>query len=340
MTYKFKYTEKNVAKASEFETRALLFLITSSTKKDLIHYLFIDCFNDISGAGEKCEEIFDIQSKGLTSLTPGKVGKSLITLFENSLSGFNFSHFILFLQHVDPKYLQDPSLKVFSANNFGIQYKKVKEGLRNEYFRRHPDLKADEKTFDCFLSNVQFVVDNNTKPEYIKLLTSFKNINLKPDALFESIFKDIQIIQHAKKIIKVEDIEILNVQDALAFNKHLNIRDLQILIINRLIGIEIFNDNRVPMSFVNTVSSLEIDQRKDLILECNTNLSRALFDKNTKEDFWSFLESAILEVRENPENTPEQIYASLEDRNQVRTRYMKYPAGVYLISLIKDGLDK
>ncbi len=50
MNYTFKNTEINNKKASDFETKSLLYLI--SRKKE-IEYVTFDCFNDVSGVNRK-----------------------------------------------------------------------------------------------------------------------------------------------------------------------------------------------------------------------------------------------------------------------------------------------
>jgi hypothetical protein len=342
MTYKFKYTERNVPKATEFETRALLFLIGLSSKKDFVNFVFIDCFNDLSGTGEKLDELYDIQSKGVKNLTPKKIGQSLVTLYENYLSKLKFSHFILFTPTINENYLKDPSLKSFQMSNFGKQDSKIREGLEEEYLRRNPEFKSEsiQSSIGKFLGAIEFVVDNNSKSEYIRFLTSFKQKNLKSDEFYESVFEDIRAIQLAKKTVLVEAFEILMIKEALNLRKHIDLKDIRTLLVNRLVGIDVFKDSKVPVSFLEYIQGMETEQVKDLILECNSHLSKALFDKNSKREFWVFLESAISTVFENPLSSPAEIYSLIDADGKVRSRYMKDMAGLFLISLVKDGFSK
>ncbi len=50
MNYTFKNTEINNKKASDFETKSLLYLI--GNKKE-IEYVTFDCFNDVSGVNKQ-----------------------------------------------------------------------------------------------------------------------------------------------------------------------------------------------------------------------------------------------------------------------------------------------
>ena len=342
-SYKFKYTERNVSKASEYETRALLFLISFSSIKDSVHYVFIDCFNDVSGTQKKCEELFDIQAKGVAKLPPGKVGSSLITLFENYLSKINFSNFILFVQSIDSKYLVNKAVFSFGISNFGLNEIKIKKGLLKEYLRRNPKGKGDsqlEFRVSLFLSLVIFVIDNKTKSEYVKSLTSFKNKELKEDVFFEIIFKEIQEKQLAKKIINVENKEILAIKETLSFEKHISVSEIHALLVNRLIGVNVFKKSSIPLPFFEVIKKLSTEEAIDLVQDCNSKLSKAFFDKNSKKSIWEFIEYAITYVQESPASGAVEIHEKIERKHGIKSRYFKNKAGVYLISLIQEGLSE
>lgn|SRR5690554_1981979 len=86
MTYEFKRTEKNLGKGAEFETKSLLYLAGLDRCCKKVSFIFIDCFNDISGTDKNFQGIWDFQAKGLSKMGPEKIGRSLITLFLNDTS--------------------------------------------------------------------------------------------------------------------------------------------------------------------------------------------------------------------------------------------------------------
>lgn len=47
--YKFKTSEQNNDKATEFETKSLLYLLTKIKGHSGISLFIIDCFNDVTG---------------------------------------------------------------------------------------------------------------------------------------------------------------------------------------------------------------------------------------------------------------------------------------------------
>lgn len=75
--YKFKTSEQNNDKATEFETKSLLYLLTKIKGHSGISLFIIDCFNDVTGVAEDYSDSWDIQSKNVASLTPRTVGKAL-----------------------------------------------------------------------------------------------------------------------------------------------------------------------------------------------------------------------------------------------------------------------
>jgi len=50
--YVFKNTERNNSKASQYETKSLLYLIGLRADREKISILAIDCFNDITGLSD------------------------------------------------------------------------------------------------------------------------------------------------------------------------------------------------------------------------------------------------------------------------------------------------
>lgn len=341
MTYTFKYTEKNLGKGSEFETRALIFLMSLSQHRDDVHYLFIDCFNDVSGTGYHCNEIFDVQSKGVKKLSPKKIGESLVTLFINSISSLKFSSSILFLETVDPKYLLDKEVTTFGSRNFGENFSKISIGLKEEFLRRTDDFtgKDIDTLINGFLDSVTFVLNSKTKEEYIKSLTKFKNDGIKDTSFFEAVFKEIQDIQISKKTILIESQQVKDIREALGFKKHLIVKDIHTLVINRIVGVDLFKDLKVPLHFLDQTRELSIEENRDLIQNCYSQISKAIFDKSSKKRFWDFLELGIIEVTNSPSASPLEIYNKIDHEHGVHSKYLKGSSGIFLISLIKEGFE-
>lgn len=61
--YTIKTSERNNDKATEYETKSLLYLLTKIKGHRSIDLFIIDCFNDVTGIAEGYKDSWDIQSK-------------------------------------------------------------------------------------------------------------------------------------------------------------------------------------------------------------------------------------------------------------------------------------
>lgn len=340
-SYKFKNSERNVPKGSEYETRALLYLISLSSIRDTVENIFIDCFNDVTGTETSYSELYDIQSKGLASLNPKKIGESLITLFQNYLTHFRFTHFILFVQKIDARYLVDNNQNVFGVENFGEYTIKIKQGLIEEYSRRNSDLMGKnilDPLINIFLHKIIVVIDKESKSSYIRSLIKFNNPGVTSDSLLETIFLEIQKCQLTKKTIYIENVEINEIKEALTYKKYINSKELHTLILNRLIGNELLTTSAIPFHFMDIVKNLDSNDVKDLVLECQAKICMSYFDKNGTQDFWSFFECAFSNIKEYPKDSIVETLKKINSASKNNCIYLKDQSGLFLISLIKQGI--
>ena len=80
----------------------MLYLLNNKNELDVF---LIDTFNDISGSNLTFEYIVDVQSKGIKTFPPSKIGISLITLFQNHLSDIKFNKYVLYCKYIDSRYI-------------------------------------------------------------------------------------------------------------------------------------------------------------------------------------------------------------------------------------------
>lgn len=335
MNYTFKNTEINNKKASEFETKSLLYLI--SNKKE-IEYITFDCFNDVSGVNKKNDKIWDVQSKNEKSLSPKKIGKYLFTLFDNYISTFSFYEFIFFAPILKDDYKINSKLNIYNLNNIEKEtLKRISNGLTEEVTRVKGTSVDYSKQIEIFLDKVFIVEDNSTENEYIKAVTKFKKVGVKSDDFYNSVFTDLRNIQSAKKNSYIENEIISEIRDVLTFNRHLSTKDIEILIISRIIGVEIFNYSSIPITFFPLIKSFDNEDVKDIIQDCNSNLSRAFFNKNSNKVFWNVCEKIISFLNENESKDVEHIYTEAFKGYTFRILYLKDLTIKYLISIIIEG---
>lgn len=338
MSYTFRNTEINNEKASVFETKSLLYLIGKSNFKKDIEYITFDCFNDVSGIDKKGNNIWDIQSKNEANLNPKKIGKYFFTLFDNSISEFGFKEYIFFCQHLDDKYKIDTSSRIYNCSNFQSKtFNRIKKGLIDEIKRVKGESIDYSSDIDTFLSKVRIVEDDTTEQEYLKLITKFKNKSLKSDAFYLNVFKELRNIQSAKKNTYIENQTIKCILDVINFNRHLKILEIDTFLICRIIGVEIFLHKSIPIYFTVYTNQLPIEDISDLIQECNSNLSRCVFNKVSNREFWKICEAIINHLDSHLETDIEQIFQVNFYQYTPRYSYLNETTIKYLIALIIEG---
>jgi hypothetical protein len=343
MVYEFKFTERNVERASEYETKTLLYLLGIDKNRSKVWFVLIDCFNDVTGSNKNCEILWDFQSKGVSNLTPRGIGEALYTLFMNYNSELNFQKFALFIPIPKHNYVLNPSLNEFSISNFEKHRETIREGLEAECIRRHTfdTINSQIKSqIDSFLDNVMFVVDRWEKEKYIKNLVSFKDKDLKTKEFYLEIFEEIRFVQNNKKHRSIHNEKINAICDVLNYNKHIDTQTIKTLVINRLIGVDLFKHRSIPFGFLPEIERFDQSAVKDIVLECKSKICRAIFDKNGKKDFWSFLEQSILVLINNSELTSREVYNIVTNDGQKKFNHLSEKSEIYLISLLKEGVEK
>ena len=338
--YRFETTEQNNEKANEYETKALLYLLSFHKDSRKIDYFAIDCFNDITGCNKNYSMLWDVQSKNVASLTPSTIGKALITLYLNFIHEFPFEHFILFMPKLKLGYLKNENKKLYRIDNFREpQQEKIKTGLKNEYCRRKNKLLFDNNIND-FLNKILFVIGDNSKADYIRNITKFKTNKLSNN-FFENIFEEIKNKQSAIKNISIHNQEIEKPEDIEKTKKVLKRTDFDILIINRFIGINLFKDlNYAPIEFFEIIKDENSENKKNIIQNCNSEIAKMLFDKNNRNNFWNFFEILLILIDENINFLPTDILKKLQEEYKNKIICLSELTILYLISYIKEGITK
>lgn len=342
--YKFKNTEINNKKASEFETKALLYLLGMKKDSDEIEYITVDCFNDVTGCNNDFTKLWDIQSKNHKSLPPSKIGESLFTLYDNYISKIDFVEYILFIPKLERRYLVDENLSIYDYSNIQKSTKiKIEVKLKSEIIRIH---KLDDffnlpKYFHDFLNHLIFVEDNKQLATYIKKIAKFKNKKIFPTEFYENIFLEIRDKQSALKNSYIANEIISKPKDVLDFNRHITKKEINTLLISRFVGVEIFTNNGIPIKFLPIINLKDMDEEgiKDFIQECNENLCRAFFDKNDNKNFWNISEFIVMEVKSYLQRDIQVIYEKLLNTMKIRSYYLTKDTILYMISLVIQGVE-
>lgn len=341
--YRIKTSERNNDKATEYETKSLLYLLTKITGNHEIDLFIIDCFNDVTGVAGGYKDSWDIQSKNVASLTPHKVGIALYTLFANYVSDLSFGHYILFLPPLKDSYVNDVVAEVFQIDNFVTgKTEDVKNGLESEIARRNDadvNTSANLAKVDAFLSEVIFITDRYNKSEYIKSIIKFKNLSSLKDEFLIRIFEEIRAKQAVKKISNVDGVEVSSIQEAATLGKNITRKEIELLVVNRVIGNDLFSKNGVPLYFIREVSTMDEEDVADLIQECQSQIGKTLFNKNNKKAFWYLLEEIISVIEIDKKQGIRSILSQISTKAKGRVFTMDENTLLYLIALVKEGLE-
>lgn len=336
--YRFTTTERTNDKASEYETKSMLYLFGCRQDSKDMDVFIIDCFNDVSGADNNVQRLWDVQSKGVKSLNPKKIGIALITLFQNYLSDIEFEHYILFMPKLKELYLNDEGKKYFRIDNFKLQYvDKVNQGLKDEYERRN-SVSPIDRDLEDFLQKVEFVIAEESNQEYIKRITSFRSAIELKEAFYDAVFEEIRNHQTILKTKNIDGYQIMDAAEVLQYGKILWKKDIDALVINRMLGMDLFNQRHVPNSYIDEIVSLDFEERKDVIQECQSDIAKLLFDKNGRQIFWRFFGNLLAYSNAIKLEKPREIAEKIKRDNVIVPRTLNEKSIVYLISALKEGL--
>lgn len=342
MPYTIKSSEKLRPSGAEYETKALLYLMNFRADSPEVHYYVVDFFNDLTGMNRTGRKMWDIQSKGAKNSSPKALGKELVTLFKNYKSDFAFDCFVLFVGGVSPTVRINQTKNIFDIKNIQPDaLKKMKQGLLEECNDKSyiDNTNISDKELDEFLSKIQFVVDDKKPHEYVKSIIKTHTKLIPNEEILNAIFNEIRDKQASKKNSSVvENITIETSHEALNYSRHLTAGEIRLLTISRIINRNLF-EKGPPLPFYIILNSVPDERKKDVILESQLALSRALFNKNNANTFWRLFENIYSTIVQNPMDNVNVLYDKL-DHDIVEQCYdFEVISLKYLISLIKDGIE-
>jgi hypothetical protein len=342
MSYTVKSSEKTRKSGAETETKALLYLMNLRKDSDEIYYFIVDFFNDLTGMDALSDKLWDIQSKGAKENSPKAIGKELVTLFKNYMCDFEFADYILFVGGVSSTVRVDDKINSFGIENVkNDALQKMIEGLKEEANDKEyiDDKDITDTNISDFLEKVRFVVDDRKPSEYVKAIIKDHPGLVPEEKVLDAIFNEIRDKQAGKKNVQIVEGVVIETQDeALRYFRHLTASDVRLLALQRII-----NRNPVaqgiPMSFVPILRSCPPELEKDFIQECQTDLSKALFNKNSAETFWALLEEVYGIILKNPLLDVNGIFNQMDREIKKNARDFDVLSLKYFIAQVKDGVQ-
>ncbi len=141
-----------------------------------------------------------------------------------------------------------------------------------------------------------------------------------------------------KNISVVEGIIVEAPDEALNYGRHLTTKEIRLLVLNRILNQTVIG-SMVPRSFIDIYTTFPEEKRKNMLEDCQLDLSRALFNSNCQEDFWKLFENIYNIITNNPLDNINELYRYLDKNILNRCMYFETLSLKYLISVIKDGIE-
>ena len=342
MSYIISSTEKTRKSASDFETKALFYLMCFGPKNSEIHYFVVDVFNDLSGHDSFMRKAWDLQSKGGSSNSAKKIGEELVTLYKNYLSELTFDYSILFIKSKPDSFGIDENKMSFSFNNIDTKAaNKIKEGLKEKaLLMSYIDNRlVTNHSIDDFLERVLFVVGDFEKSYLVKSAVSNINPKIFPsnDEL-EQIFNSIRDEQSTKKNYgNIEGKSLERFDDSLFFKRHLTVYEIKLKILNEIIGRDIV-DGGVPVYLTSKLSSLSPVDQNDYIESCKLSISKVFCDKNNAENFWFLFNEIHSLISNNKSKNVDQIYDMIPNNLLENVHLLDVESAKFFIAKIMEAI--
>lgn len=342
--YTVNRTEQNRGVAEEYETRAMLYLLNTNKELDIF---LIDTFNDVSGSNMDFKYIVDAQAKGHKSFSPKKIGESLITLFQNHISSIKFEKYILYCKYINTNYIINKSLaknavNIYTINDFVEKAQSsIIDSLRAVYNNIQENNNYDnirDNIIKDFFKRLIFVEDLSLQSDLIKTSIDLKTIKLMDNKKLDAIFKEISTKREELKRINIEGVVICKAQECLEYNKYLERKTIESLILSRVIGYDLFNDKKFfTPSFAYVIRNLDDEKTKDLIIEVNSDISKAYFDINNPKSFFECIDFIMEKIKYT--NNVEEIYSQYVINVKKKPKFLRELSTKYLISMIVDNIN-
>ncbi|MEK2017272.1 hypothetical protein WOC03_00070 [Vibrio parahaemolyticus] len=111
-----------------------------------------------------------------------------------------------------------------------------------------------------------------------------------------------------------------------------------------MIGVSnIFKEDSLPTRFFEVIHkeglSTSFDDMNDVIIDCNSRLSRTFFDKGTSKSFWNLVEKIIKGIKKFETLDVYHLYSYIEEEVKKIPPHLDKLSILFLISLIVQGIN-
>ena len=340
MSYTVRSSEKLRKPASDFETKAMLYLMNFRDDSSQIHYFIVDFFNDVTGMDRMAGRLWDVQSKSSKSATAKAIGRELVTLFKNYVSDFQFSEYVLFLGDVPDTFRIDGAKNIFKIDN--IQNKaleSVRKGLVEECYSKDYINNADisDQNIDGLLESVWFVIDDKEPSDYIREIIKKHPRIIPSNSELIAIFNEIRNKQSEKKNSIVEGVVIEQIDEVLTYGRHLTTNEIRLLVLQRIINTDPLSKG-IPTPFLDICSKYPKESAKEMVEECKRSLCCVLFNKSAAQGFWKMFDSVYNLILEYPDQDIDYIFSKIDQDTKDGCPDFDVLSLKFFIARVKEGI--
>ena len=340
MPYIVRSSEKLRKTASDFETKAMLYLMNFRENSSKIHYFVVDFFNDVTGMDRMAERLWDVQSKATKSATAKAIGRELVTLFKNYVSDFDFSEYILFLGAVPDTFRKNSSLMIFQIDNINDKaLKSIRDGLVDECHKKDyiDNAAVCDESIDGLLKSVWFVIDDKHPEDYIREIVKKHPRIIPQDSDLIAIFNEIRNKQSEKKNSLVEGIAIDRIDEVLSYGRHLTTNEIRLLVLQRIINTDPLGKG-IPEPFFEIYSKFPQETAKDIVEECKRALCCALFNKAAAQGFWKMFDTVYGLLQQYPDKTLDFLFSQIDQETKDGCPDFDVLSLKFFIARVKEGI--
>ena len=340
MPYIVQSSEKLRKTASDFETKAMLYLMNFREDSSEINYFVVDFFNDVTGMDRMASKLWDVQSKASKTASAKAIGRELVTLFKNYVSDFDFTEYILFLGAVPDSFRIDSTKTIFQIDN--VQERSITSitaGLKEECEKKEyiDTSRMTEEAVESFLRKVWFVIDDKAPEDYIREIIKRHPKIIPADNELIAIFNEIRNKQSEKKNSLVEGLVIDRVDDVLAYGRYLTTNEIRLLVLGRIINTDPLSKG-APVSFLEICSKYPPERVTELIEDCRRALCCALFNKAAAQGFWKMFDEIYSLILQYPTQNIDFIFDRITQAAKDGCPDFDVLSLKFFIAKVKEGI--
>ena len=191
---------------------------------------------------------------------------------------------------------------------------------------------------DAFLEKVLFVIDNKKPSEYVKAIIKIHPGIMPSDNILTAIFNEIRDKQASKKnASSVEGMTIDTTDQALNYLRHMTSGEIKLFVLGRIINRNPF-DKGCPLPFIPIYNSFPPEKQHEALDDCKLALSRALFNKNSAENFWQLFGNIYHTIIDNRTDSVESIFGKLNRDKINGCPDFEVLSLKYFIATVMEGL--